>query len=243
MLKLSYCEIRVSRPRDVAAGVTTIEEGVGLMAVREQGITKVKPSTGAANTDEFAGFAMNERTAPSLFPMVFQGKVVLLSAGKWGFNLPKAPVGTPRVTYDATGAVIPVYTADSDSVLEVDEYKITGTVFETTVDALGKLINVVYNFSPTFADLQVLGGDNSPTTFSTLASLIGITGVIESGLVYTSNFDPSIDWANWTPAIGLKSVANGVITTLAGTGAIIKGRVMAAPSVDMPFLAIDFSVA
>jgi hypothetical protein len=239
MLDLAKSEIRVSRNRDVASGVTSLEEGVGLMAVRAGGILTVNRGAGAANTEEFAGVALHERQAPALMPIVIQSKVVLISTGLWGVVLSRAVVGTPRVTYVATGTALTV----AGGAPAAGEYRIVGgTTVEVNSADLAKTIQITYTYTPTVADLMLLGGDNSPTTFASLPGIISVVGVIEQGLVYTSNFDPTINWDAWTPTIGLKVAANGIFTSAAGTGATVNGRVVQAPNVDSPFLGIDFSV-
>lgn len=249
MLHLSKSDPRRTTSRPVAAGVGAIEEGIGLIAVREGGIMKVKPGVGAANTEEFAGFAINERTAPANFPLVRENQsVVLLETGIWGIRIPKAVVGTPRITYSATNVALTEYTADLDSVLEAGEYKLAtltnGDYSIQVVEAdLGKKLNVIYSYAPTVADLMMLGGDNSPVTFSTITGIVGETGVFEEGVVYTSNYDVIVDWANWTPAAPIKIGANGVVKT-SGNGATVPGgRVIEAPTADSPFLGISFRVA
>jgi hypothetical protein len=239
MLNLSLCGVRVSRNRAVASGVTSLEEGIGLIAVRVAGQVTVKPGVGGANTEEFAGVALNERTAPTLAPLVYRAKVVLVTSGQWGVVLNRNVVGTPRVVYTASGTAL---TASGGGAPTAGQYRVVNNnVVEVNTADLGKEIEVTYTYAPTIADLYQLGGDNSPTTFATLPTLIGVTGVIEEGLVYTTNFDPSADWAGWTPASTIKVGANGVFQ-IGGTGASVKGRVMHAPSVDIPFLGIDFSV-
>lgn len=238
MLYNSLCQMRVTDPISVATGVTKIEEGRALIGVREGGTLKAKASVGAANTEEFIGFALNERTAPEIFPHVMENAVViLLEAGKWGVNLPKTPVGTPRVAYAATGAALTAAAGAPNA----GEYRVTGSQIEVNSADLNKKLNIVFNYVPNIADLMYIGGDNSPTTFSTITSLIDKTGVIEQGVVYTSCYDVTIDWASWTPAIGLKATANGVVGVGAGTGATIRGRVIQAPTQDIPYLGLDFS--
>lgn len=247
MLNLSKCDPRRTTSRPVAAGVGAIEEGVGLNGVLESGILKLKPGVGAANTEAFAGFALNERTAPTTFPMVLQDQtVVLIESGVRGIRIPKAVVGTPQIRYAATNVALTEYTADADALLEAGEYKITtasdgGNIIEVHADDLAKKLNVIYTYTPNISDLYMLGGDNSPVTFSTITGIIGETSVIEEGVVYTSNYDVTVDWASWTPATGLKLGANGVVKT-SGNGATIVGRVVEAPTQDSPFLGIDFAV-
>lgn len=236
MLNLSFCKIRVSATRPLAVGQTSLDEGLALMAVRDStGTLTVKPTSGTS-TDEFAGFSMSERQLPTIFPQVFVGNVVLLSTGVYGVQLPRAIVGTPRVSYTSNNTGL-----TSNSGLAAGQYFATATPGQVTVNAgdLGKSLTIIYNYSPTIQDMFYLGGDNSPTTFTTMAGVIGATGVIESGEVYTSYYDTSIDWLSWTPTVGLKGVANGIVTTAAGTGATIKGRVVMTPNTDFPFLGID----
>ena len=244
MLKLSSCKIRVSDTFDIAAGVVSLEEGLGLIAVRENGKLKVKAGLGAADTEEFAGISLSERTAPTIFPLILtEAVVVLLETGKWGVRLPRPIVGTPQIRYAATNVALTLYTADSDSLLEAGEYQPSSDYIQVVEADLGKKLNVIANYAPTIQDMHTLGGDNSPTTFAPMTSVLGATSAITSGTVYTSNYDVTIDWANWTPAVGLKVKANGVIGSGTGTGATIKGRVVEAPTQEQPFLGFEFSVA
>lgn len=238
MLSLSQSAPRVTRNRIINSSVTTIEEGQGLTVTRVAGEVTVKVGA-SANTDEFAGVALYERTAPSLFPSVYKARVTLISAGLWGVLLPRNVVGSVRVIYTSNGTAL---TLDVGGSFDAGEYKITNSnIIEVNSADLGKELQITYTYAPTTSDLMQIGGDNSPTTFAPLPTEIGVTGVVEEGVVYTSNFDPTADWANWTPATAIKVGTNGIFQ-LGGTGATVKGRVISAPNVDQPFLGIDFSV-
>ena len=245
MLNLTYSSIRVSRNRPVISSVTTLEEGTGLIASRVNGELQVGPSVGAANTEEFAGFALNERTAPALFPSVLLSQVVVLVTGTtYGVSLPRPVVGAVRVAYTTSGTALTLSGSGGTAAPNAGEYRITsGNIVEVNVADLAKKINITFKYSPTIQDILTLGGDNSPTTFLSIVQFTGNTGVIEEGVIFTSFFDVAIDWANWTPTVGLKLAANGVITSAAGTGATItRGRVVAAPTTDIPFLGVDFAI-
>lgn len=248
MLHLSKSDPRRSTSRPVAAGVGALEEGIALIASRENGVLKVKPGVGSSNSEEFAGFVLNERTAPALFPRVLENQtIVQFEAGRYGVRIDKPVVGVPRIVFASNNVALTEYTADLDAILEAGEYKIStasdgGNVIETVVGELGKKLNIIYNYAPTVIDLIQLGGDNSPVTFSTITSIIGETSVIEEGTVYTSNFDVTVDWIN-TAGSAIKVGANGVLKA-SGNGASVPGaRVIEAPTQDTPFLGIAFRAA
>lgn len=239
MLKLSLSDIRISRTVPVVAGVLNLEEGVGLNVIMQNGVAAVQAGVGSANTEVFGGFAISERTFPALFPQLQTTKVALLTGTTYGITLTRAPVGSFRVFYTATNVALTL----GSSTPSAGEYYLTGTTLSVNSADLAKNVTVQYQYTPTIQDLLALGGDNTPTTLSSMVATAGETGVIEAGTVATSVFDAAVDWTVWTPTIGLKVKAGGVVTIASGTGATITGgRVVRAPTAEEPFLVINFSL-
>lgn len=208
----------------VAPGVTISSEGLAL--VRAQGAMSagVLPSTGTS-TDIFVGFSI-AGTSAAPFLEGYQNK-------QETFVVPSTGIVTLQFT-PVSGQVFVFDTTTNTAV-------VSPTVVNNTVTTLtaGDSVQVTYKYALTVLQARALQGDVQPGGYS--GAYIGQIGLIKRGLIYTSNFDASVNWAAVT---SIKLAANGIVTGNAGSGNAIAGAVViAVPGSDVPYLGIEFSAA
>jgi hypothetical protein len=101
----------------------------------------------------------------------------------------------------------------------------------------GKTIRIQYRFAPTLAQAQFFQGDIIPGGDS--GHLLGTVGIIIAGDVFTTEFDPAVDWnAVATAGTALTIGAGGIVTT-GGSGGAIDARVISVPSAGSPYLGLS----
>lgn len=209
-----------SAEMNTAPGAVILSEGQAL--VRTNGATSagVLPATGTSN-DVFMGFAF-AGTSAYPFPESYTNKVETFVVPTGGsVTLSQTPISGQVFAFDTTSNTAP-----------------TITVTGKTVSGLtaGDTVVVTYKYAMTVVQAQALFGNVQPGGYS--GAYVGQIGVITRGVVYTSEFDAS---KNWAAATAIKLAANGQLTDQSGSGVAIQGVVIAAPSESYPYLGIDFS--
>ncbi len=102
---------------------------------------------------------------------------------------------------------------------------------------VGNEVTVTYKYPLTVVQARALVGDVQPGGYS--GAYVGQIGLIKRGLIYTSEFDSSKDWA---AATGIKLAAGGQVTDQSGSGvALTDALIVAVPGTEVPFLGIEFS--
>lgn len=204
----------------VAAPTANITaEGQALIKV----LGGVTPATGAA-AEVFAGFAVLGVSAAPL-PTLYATKVEsFVVPGSGIVRLAQTPVAGQLAVFDVTAAAAVA----------------TPTVAGQTVTGLtaGNTVSVTYKYSTTVVQSRALQGDVQPGGYA--GAYVGQVGLAKRGLIYTDQFDASI---NWAAATGLKLAASGQITSEAGSGVAIDGYIVSLPNQEVPFLGIEFSAA
>ena len=210
----------------LAVGATLSADGQALVVSNANGVFGVAPSAGAAG-EVFVGF-VNAQTSAAPFLETTAVKIDegVSSAGA-SFTTTFTPLaGTLIVQNPATGATIPA-----------GGWVLTGNVL--TVLGVGTPVRVTYQYALTVAQAVALMGNQVPSGYA--GSLLGSVGVSQRGTIYTNQFDSS---KNWSTATGIKLAANGKVTDQTGSGVLITGAyVKSFPSLDYPYLGIEFSAA
>lgn len=212
----------------LAPGAVILAEGQSL--VRSGGATSlgVLPSTGAS-TDIFMGFAF-AGTSAYPFPEQYTNKFetfVVTSTGT--VVLSETPISGQVFVFDVT----------SNSAVS------SPTVTGSTVSGLtaGDTVNVTYKYSMTAVQQVALYGNVQPGGYS--GAYVGQIGVITRGLVLTSEFDASKNWAAVTNTGANQIVcgASGQLTvgTPGTNGIAFPGTVVRIPDQSYPFLGVEFS--
>lgn len=226
MLYFPKTRAQLSQEVAVAAGASITAEGCALVAATVAGVMGAQMGSATAG-EKFIGVALSDTIA--LTSMTKTEKFVQ-GAGNT-FTLNKTPTASTLYAYDITaGAVIPPGGGG---------WSLSNKVVTFQAGTVGHTIMVVYRYAPTVAEAQAIQGDVRPG--GAAGALLNQVGVIKSGVVYTTEFDTSVDWMATSPAITLG--ANGRFT-IGGTGAVVNGVVVQAPHADGPdggFLGIEFA--
>lgn len=220
-----YIDTRIvdSSEAILAEGAQVTQEGQAMVAVPGKGIS---PSTGAAN-EIFAGFAMNQLC----------GIPVLEPYG----------IAVEEFLVDSSAKVTVQFAPISNSValinLETDAAIASPTVTGKTIaaDAMtaGMKVKVVYRYALTNIQARAMMGDAQPG--GPAGAIVGQCGLAKRGIIYTSCFDTSV---NWAAATAIKLASGGFVTDQFGEGTALTGAyVVKVPTAEIPFLGIEFSAA
>jgi hypothetical protein len=207
----------------VAPGAVITAEGTALVRAVGAQAAGVLPSTGTS-ADIFVGFSI-AGTSAAPFAEGYTNKNETFTVPATGnVNLQFTPVAGQVFVFDNT----------SNSAVA------TPTVVGKQVQGLtvGDQVTVTYKYPLSVVQARALTGDVQPGGYS--GAYIGQIGCIKRGLIYTSEFDAS---KNWAAATAIKMAANGQLTDQSGAGNAINGYVVAVPGSDIPFLGIEFSAA
>ena len=230
MLNLSACTIIETRPVELAEGITSLQEGCALVYVLENGISKMKPSRGAAG-EFYAGVSLGNPVIPTRSNKIEQVKVP--AASPYTVTLARAPLADPFVAVEAAGANPRVVLAKAGAA-SATEYAISGSVVTFHSSFAGRTVTVMYPYSISYSEVVqgIAGFDASRVTDLTSVPTFGCIAV---GEVFTDMFDPSVDWASFSSSNRIKLAANGMFT-IGGSGTTVEGVVTAVPSVTNGYL-------
>lgn len=208
MLSFQDSKIMQSSEEDVATGFTVTAEGQALVATLVNGVFGVKPSAGTAG-ENFAGFSLAQQLTPSYLPFVERLTVAGLAV-----TVANTPQGGTLSVYNVTKAAAVASGASAGN------YSISGNVISivtggTTVN--GDVLEVRYRYSPTTVQVKAIMGDIPPG--GAASQTINRVGVIKQGVIYTTEFDTSVDWNN-PSNLAIKLSANGLLT-LGGSGTTV----------------------
>lgn len=230
MLELSKCEILESHQAEVnSAAVTSITEGQICVWSYVNGIAKVVPSGGTSG-EKFAGIANSRFVTPTTGK--FSEDIVVPASSPYTVTLSRtlASGAVPGAVILADDAARAPLVKHADTV-NSGQFTISGQVITVDSSYAGRTIRVVYDIALSVNEAALLyGHDFSPVP----ASVDGI-GVITAGLIYTTMYDPTVDWAAGQATI--KTGADGKFVT-SGNGMTLDAIVAEAPTPGQPFLGI-----
>lgn len=204
----------------IASGVTntSVAEGQPLSSSTVAGVFGVKPSTATAS-EIFAGVAIADRISIASFPAVEQ---TLVGAGltyalAQGSNYVGSTIGIYNVT---TGLAVAAGGGAT-------QYSISGSTITFGSSIQGQTVVMFYRYTPTVVQAQAIQGDINPGgAGGFVVGTYGQVGVIKSGIIYTSEYDTTVNWYATNPSVTLG--ANGRFT-IGGTGTVTNAVVVAAP--------------
>jgi hypothetical protein len=205
----------------VAPGAVIDAEGLVLVRAAAAQSAGVMPSTGAA-TELFAGFSI-AGTSAAPFLEGFANKQETLTVPATGtVTLQFAPLANQTFVYDvSTGAAV--------ANPSVSGKNITGL-------SAGDQVIVTYKYQLSVVQARSLQGDAQPGGYS--GAYVNQIGLVKRGIIYTSEFDAS---KNWAAATSVKSAAGGQVTDQSGSGFVLPAQIIAVPTSEVTFLGLEFS--
>jgi hypothetical protein len=234
MLDLSQTRIYDSVAFPLNATSDQFEDGTPLVGVlNSSGFRTAALNTTPANTDIFIGAAYEVYTTPTQAPVV--QTVTVPSSAPYTVVLNSSPIaGSISIVYaNATGTQFTSETTVA-GITAAGQYNLTGNLLTFDSADAGANVIVTYLYAPTVQQaLALVGTGNVGSVYP--SNVTNTIGLIQHGIVFTSNFDASVNWFSATSLV----VANGMFTS-GKTGGAINGYVYAAPSVASPFLGVYF---
>lgn len=205
----------------VAPGVIIAAEGIALVRAAGAQSAGVMPATGTA-ADKFVGFAI-AGTSAAPFAEGYANKVetFLVAAG-----------GTGKLAFAPVTGQVSVF----DNTLGVPDTAFTVTGKDLSGLTVGSEVTVTYKYPLTVVQARALSGDVQPGGY--VGAYVDQIGAAKRGVIYTSEFDASVDWTSVT---AIKMAANGQLTGQAGAGVAIPAVVISVPGTEVPYLGIEFS--
>lgn len=216
--------VRSTEMRLAAAALSmALPDGVPLVFGLENGKRVVSPSAGAAG-EKFAGFSRSQTSAAPALPTQALKVENHVASGAGNVTLDKTPLaGQVSVVNAATGAPITVVT-------------VTGRVVALGAGAASVDVTVTYARALSTAEAVALVGNVQPGGYA--GTLMGQIGVAQQGVEYTDAIDAGV---NWAAATAIKLDAGGTLTDQSGSGVAIDAVVVQVPTVDYPFLGIQYN--
>jgi hypothetical protein len=226
MIYSPLTQFHASNEFPLATGAVVTEAGQAYVASVANGKGVVAISTGAAG-EVFAGFSSLQTSMASYLPTtnVLVEKLSVLTNGN--VTLMQPPINGTILVTDVTGASV-VFGSVSGNTL------VAGTVTAGVSDHAGQVVYVAYTFTLSAQQARAIVGDVQPGGF--IGNYIGQVGLGQEGIIYTNQFDTSV---NWSTVTAIKLGAGGKLVA-SGTGTTIKAVVAAVPTVSYPYLGIRF---
>jgi hypothetical protein len=210
-----------SSEAQVAPGAVIDAEGLVLVRAAGAQAAGVLPSTGGT-AELFAGFSI-AGTSAAPFLEGFTNKQETLTVPATGtVTLQFAPVANQTFVFDTT-------TNSAIATPTVSGKNITGL-------PAGDEVVVTYKYQLSVVQARSLEGDTQPGGYS--GAYIGQIGLLKRGILYTSQFDAS---KNWAAATSVKAAAGGQVTDQSGTGITLPAQIIAVPTSEVTFLGLEFS--
>ena len=241
MINHTHTRIEQSRPMPLHSdylaqtGVTQVVEGMALINSLEDGVGRVRPSTGTDADGTFLGLAaeINRRQTTA----VAVETVTVPAASPYTVPLQNDSQSDDITVVTAAGADLPVSTsgpaADNVQWQSANADQLT---FHSS--HAGNTYTVIYRYSPTLEQAVALFGDGNVQGVASPGEAANVMTVITKGVVFTDQFATGDFW-NAQDIMTLHTVANGIISRTGGE-AITAGRVqiIQSPSVTVPFLGL-----
>lgn len=227
MLYFPKSRYQLSQEMPVATGATVTAEGQCLVSSTIGGVFGVQPCSNDS-VGTFVGFAVSEQLSLTSMPKVESFTV----SGGIGttLTLSRTPTASTLFIFDNTSNAALAVTTDWTLA--------TATVTWVT-DHTGHTVTAFYRYAPTASEAEAIQGDLKPGGAAGL--ILNQVGVIKSGVIYTSEYDTSVNWLATNPVV--TKGASGRLT-IGGAGAALSGVVViAAPNAGGPdgaFLGIEF---
>lgn len=228
----------VERPV-VNAEVALISEGMALVSAVENGIAKVKRSSGNS-ADRFQGVALAPRRT---FASNAKTESVVVPAGGGAVLLSKTAASNVIGAYraDTYAAVTVSAAAASASNIQYGTDATTGlTTLTFDSSFAGVTFIVSYNYTMSASEEQGLFG-NAYAGFAP-SDLLYQTGVFKIGRILVNNYDPQANWWGAAAGLGVKIIANGIFTDASNSAPGVSPsnvEIFQLPSATSPWLGLE----
>jgi hypothetical protein len=224
-----------------------VTNGQVVQSVMDEGIKKGRPSNAAADSI-FLGLSWGIYKGRGLTTPKIENKKFGPASNGTASLLLDYPIANPDdlIVYlgkDYSGSLMTKTAggADPASATEVKLADDGRTVLVDDANA-GADAFIMYRYSPTAIQQRFLyegGGDLYPG--NNAPEVFGQVGCITAGIVYTDQYDATVNWNTVNDATVIRGGANGKLTT-SGTGCICRGlRIHEVPSADKPWLGVTLS--
>jgi hypothetical protein len=215
--------------RQVAAGITVMNEGAVLCEVIQNGVAVVTLVPSPSGSEKIAGFSLLPYALPN--QAVSNEQFVVPSSGSLIFQLRFSNLvsGSELATYGLGGASLTIDETAFSATPPTGTVKVDivgGRVKFAPGDA-GNTIDFLYRYNQTVNQALLTQGERSINN-RFLVNDLGIVGVLKGYLeISTDQYDTTVDWYTGAP---LQLGPNGIIT-IGGAGPVIpSARVLAAPN-------------
>ncbi len=233
-LQLSATRIQLSMEVPLSPNAAQIEEGQALQWTSMNGQNYVTQGTGTAG--QFAGVAFGYFMRPNTGVVV--DTLTVPATAPYTVTLSQSPNNVAAVSVVSGSTQFTQVT----SLTAASQYTIGGSNNQTlTFDSAnaGATVTVTYRMNLTVFQAEMYTGDgyivNAPS------NVTGTIGVIQKGVVMTSNFDTSVYWGAGN-INNITCAAGGYFTT-GGSGAAVNATVYSVPTQDMPYLGLNIIAA
>ena len=214
-----------------------VEEGMmlcgGVFENGQQAASVVAAPTAAANP--FMGVAFSYYTAPNTLVAV-ETYTVPAAPGPYTVAINSAALNptTGISVKDNANGTLYTYNATAGA----GNFQVSGNVLTFNAAQAGRSITVTYAYAPTVSQVQQAVGDGYIGSVKP-SDVTGTIGLIRRGIIFTSNFNPGVDYSQ--PGLTLYVGPNGIIDPTYTTGPVIPGYVYGLPNADFATLGINFS--
>lgn len=248
MIYFPKTRVQLSYEAPIAAGATVLTEGSVLCGYISSGVYSVAPSLGTSSDKTFMGFSVSSQLTLTSFPKV---ETFVLGAGKT-YTLARIPQTISAVVQASVYVTAAAISNHIGKKTLTTHYTVSGTTGVvdlsagvaidggTTIVAVGDTIQVIYKYVPSAVEAVQIQGDIIPG--GPAANLLGQVGVMKSGVIFTSEYDATIDWS--ASSFALLSGAGGLVT-VGGSGLALNAQVISVPNssngVVGGFLGLEFS--
>lgn len=220
MLYFPNTKANISTEFAVASGSTIDAEGMALVASTASGVFGAKEAAGSSS-EIFLGVSVSQQ-------------MNLNKASKKEDQIQGA-TDTLTLAFTPNAGTVAVYDVTAGALLVVTtNYTIAGNVITMNSATRGHEITITYDYTPNANQARALQGDIYPG--GPAGAALGQIGCIRNGIVYTDQFDTSVDWTVANPVV--RTAASGQFTT-AGTGVVLsRVSVIAAPVAGFAYLGL-----
>jgi hypothetical protein len=235
---------------EVIPGTADLQEGMYLTKKMDTSDLKMKVFSPLGEAGEqFAGISIAQRRSDTTETVVEQIVFPALAEGATtvSASISAAPINPlTDVIVRSQGGALSMVLGDADTADvtagTAGNFNTSGNVITAFSDWAGLTAYVTYRKSILLDTYYRQFGD--PYQGLLAQDITNTIGVMTRGVVFSSYYYTGDNWESYTGASVLKIAAGGLLTIAEGAeGATVMGAVEQAPTIDVPWLGVRFSVA